>query len=122
MANTNSISKATPSAILAKNPVPCHQQNNWLTPSVDKNRDAQFAATVVDVARGAGVIASILSSHLIDLAAIDDDAGSSVRTLLSKSDTSALAHLAVFSLDQLYALAEGQVDRFNANSDKGAAK
>lgn len=122
MANTNSISKETPTAILAKNPVPMQQSTNWLTPAASGNRDAQFAAVVVDVARGAGVIASILSTHLVDLAAIEDGAGSSVRTLLSKSDTSALAHLAVFSLDQLYALAEGQVDRFNADSGEGAAK
>lgn len=114
--STNARQKATSTEPLG----PCHKHDDWLVPGSANNRDAQFAATVVDVARGTRVIASILSSHLTDLGAIDSGAGDSVRMLLSESDTSSLARLAVFSLDQLYALAEGRVDHFNAQAAAGA--
>lgn len=93
---------------------PCHKHDNWLVPAAAANRDAQFASAVVDVARGACVIASILSAHLTDLNAISSGAGGSVRLLLGPNDTEALARLAVFSLDQLCTLAENRVDYFNA--------
>lgn len=99
-----------------------HQKNSWLLPEVDDNADAQFAATAIDVSRGTRVIASILQAHLTDLKAIVDGAGDSVRTLLSESDTEALANLAVLSLDHLYALAEARVDHFNARAAAEASK
>lgn len=117
MANRNNISKATPSAILGKTPVPCHQYDNWLLPEISKNRDAVFAASVLDVSRGTKAIASILTTHLIDLQAIHDGDTAS-RTLLNVGDTEALARLAVFSLSKLHEMAVDHVDHLNAGASK----
>jgi hypothetical protein len=112
-------SNATPGAILGKIPVPCHSYDDWLMPSARNDKDAQFASTVIDVARGARAIASIMAQHLVDLNAIAGGAGESVRPLLSETDMECLARLAVFSLDQLQEIASNQVDRFNTLAEKG---
>jgi hypothetical protein len=106
---------ATPSTIQG----PCHTYDNWLVPDAKHSSDAQFAADVLDVARGAQVIASIVAAHVVDLNAIAGGAGDSVRTLLSESDTEALARLAVFSLGQLYRMAENRVDFLNSKAAPG---
>lgn len=116
----NSSSKATSSATLGKNPVACHQHDDWLLPAAKNNQNAQFASKVMDVARGTRVIASILCAHLVDLNAIVDGAGESTQTLLSDSDTEALARLAVVSLDHLYHMSVHQVDTLNSAADTGA--
>lgn len=99
---------------------PCHQPHTWYLPELRNNPEAVFASTVVDVARGVGVIVSILGAHLTDLNARASGAGNDVRTLLSESDTEALARLAAFSLDELYSQAEGRVEGFNAKAAAGA--
>ena len=99
---------------------PCHQPHTWLLPELRNNHEAVFASTVVDVARGVGVIVSILGAHITDLSARAGGAGDDVRTLLSESDTEALARLAAFSLDELYSRAEGHVDALNAQAVVGA--
>lgn len=99
---------------------PCHQPHTWHLPELRNDPEALFASTVVDVARGARVIVSILGAHLTDLSVRASGAGDDVRTLLSESDTEALARLAVFSLDELYAQAEGRVDVINAKAEVGA--
>jgi hypothetical protein len=119
MANRNSISKETPSAILVKNPVPCHQYDNWLIPRANSNRNAQFASTVLDISRGAKAIAGILAIHLTDLQAIQDGCAT-IKPLMSAGDTEALARLAVFSLGQLHEMAVNQVDHFNTANDEAS--
>lgn len=119
MANTNSISKAIPAARLVKNPVPCHQYDNWLVPTADNNRNALFASTVLDVSRGAKAIAGILAVHLTDLQAIQDGCRT-IKPLMSPGDTEALARMVVFSLGQLHEMAVNQVDQFNAANSEGA--
>lgn len=116
MEQHNSSSNATTSASFINHSGPCHKLDNWLVSGAQLDSNAQFAAAVVDVARGAKVIASILAEHLVDLSAIATHSAPGVRTLLSENDTQALSRLAVFSLDQLYLLAEGRVDHFNARA------
>ena len=101
-------------------PGPCHQPHTWHMPELRNNHEAVFASTVVDVARGVGVIVSILGAHLSDHNARASGAGDDVRTLLSESDTEALARLAAFSLDELYSRAEGRVDALNEQVAAGA--
>ena len=120
MEHFNSNTDNKPSTSLMGQLGPFHNPDNWLMPAVAKNHDAQFAAAVVDVALGARAIASILSGHLTDLGAIASGADGSARTLLSESDTGALARLAVFSLNHLYELAEARVDHFNKQAAEGA--
>lgn len=108
--STNANKGATTSAPLG----PMHQLDGWLMPAARRNPDAQFASTVVSVAQGAKAIAGILASHLVDLNAIT--AGESVRTLLSETETEALARLAYFSLDQLSVMAENRVEHFNTQA------
>lgn len=120
MEQRNSSTNAMPNARPLAQPGPCHKHDTWLVPGAELNTSAQFAAAVVDVALGTKAIASILSAHLTDLSAIASGAGDSVRTLLSDGDTQALARLAVFSLDQLYTLAESRIDHFNAQAAAGA--
>lgn len=112
----NDSSRAMPSAILGKSPVAFHQHDNWLVPTANKDANAQFASVVLDVARGARVIASILCNHLVDLQALSD--GGDTRPLLTNGDTEALARLAVVSLDQLYKLSEERVEDLNAKAAK----
>lgn len=121
MANRNNSIKETPAAILGKNPAAFHRYDNWLMPETQNNRDAQFAAAVLDVSRGAKAIAGILASHLVDLEAIHDGDSNS-RPLLSAGDTEALARLAFFSLSTLHEMAVDQVDRFNTASMEGTTK
>lgn len=96
----------------------CHKLYNWLLPSAETDLDARFAATTLDVSRGAKVIASILCEHLTDLAAQNDEP--KTKTLMSGNDTEALARLMVFSLGQLYTLANERVQHFNDQAEKGA--
>ena len=96
----------------------CHTYDNWLVPAA-RHADAVFASKVLDVARGAKTIASIMASHLIDLNAIIGGA-SDTRTLLSENDTEALARLAVFALDELHSIATNRVDLLNTQAEKGA--
>ena len=117
----NNSSKAMDAAILAKNPAVCHVHDDWLLPAARSNSDAVFASKVIDIARGARVIASIVSAHVVDLNAIAGGAGGAVRPLLAESDLEALARLAVHSLDDLYALASNRVDDFNAQADGAKA-
>lgn len=118
---SNSSTKETLSAILVENPVPFHNYDNWLIPAANRNRDAQFASTVLDISRGTKAIAKLLAVHLIDLKAIQDGCRT-VKPLMGEADTEALARLAVFSLGQLHEMAVEQVDRFNTAHDDGAAK
>lgn len=101
-------------------PEPCHQPHTWHLPELRNNYEAVFASTVVDVARGVGVIVGILGAHLTDLNARASGAGDLVRTLLSESDTEALARLAAFSLEELYSRAEGRVEALNEKAAAGA--
>jgi hypothetical protein len=101
-------------------PDPCHQPHTWHLPELRNNYEAVFASTVIDVTRGVGVIVSILGAHLNDHNARASGAGDNVRTLLSESDTEALARLAAFSLEELYRQAEGRVDALNAQAAAGA--
>lgn len=112
-------SQASQGATLGKYPAPLHDHDDWLVREAKTDVNAQFASTVIDVALGARVIASILSTHLVDLAALEDGAHQQ-RILLSKGDTQALARLAVVSLDQLYKLSHDHVDRLNIAAEKGA--
>lgn len=116
MEQRNSSTDATATASLMSQLGPCHKHANGLMAGIELNSNAQFAATVVDVALGTKVIASILTAHLVDLGAIASGSAANTRTLLSELDTQSLARLAVFSLDQLYTLAEGRVDYFNARA------
>jgi hypothetical protein len=118
MANRNSSTPATSSATAAS-VGQCHTYDNWIVPEAERNTDALFASRVLDISRGTKVIASILCAHIVDLNAIADGAGG-VRTLLSESDTEALARLAVLSLDDLHAMAVNQVDALNAKAIAGA--
>lgn len=111
----NDSGKETQGAILGKNPVPCHQHHEWSMPALRNNPNAMLASTTIDVARGVGVIVSILGAHLTDLNA-RTSGGDEVRTLLSTSDTEALARLAAFALDELYSQAEGRMEILNANA------
>lgn len=119
MANRNSSTNASTTATPPVLPGYCHTYDNWLLPEAQHNSDAQFASQVLDIAHGAQVIASIMAAHVVDLNAIAGGAGDSVRTLLSESDTEALARLAVFSLGELYRMAENRVDRLNSNAKSG---
>lgn len=120
MEQHNSSTNANKGATTSAGPEALHQPHDWLMRAARRNPDAQFASTVIDVARGAKAIASILASHLVDLNAINSGAGQSVRTLLSESETESLARLAYFSLDQLSVMAENRVDYFNAQVAAGA--
>ena len=117
---SNDSSKAISAAILVKNPAFCHSYDDWLLPAARSNPDAVFASKVIDLARGARVIASIVSAHVVDLNAIAAGAGSSVRPLLPEADLEALARLAVTSLDHLYKLSHDQVDALNAKAEAGS--
>lgn len=115
----NNSRKATEKTILGKIPVALHQHYDWLVPASKQDPNAQFASKVVDVARGSGVIASILCTYLVDSAAIAGGENS-VQPLFSPSDIEALARLAAVSLDQLFGLAERQVDRLNDAAQAGS--
>lgn len=121
--NTNigdvSSSGAKNSRISGSHPGSVHQEHTWCLPELRNNYDAMFASTVVDVARGVGVIVSILGAHLTDLNLRASGAGD-ISTLLSDGDTEALARLAAFSLDELYSRAEGHVEALNAKATAGA--
>lgn len=99
---------------------PCHQPHTWHLSELRNNPEAVFASTVIDVARGVGVIVSILGAHLTDLNVRASGAGDDVCTLLSEGDTEALARLAAFSLDEIYARAEGRVEVLNKQVAAGA--
>lgn len=114
----NNSSKATQAAILDKKTVVVHDYIDWLAGEARKNSDAQFAAVVLDVASGAATIASIVSSHVLDLEALVDGVDSPV--LLNKNDMGALSRLAVYSLTQLSQEASRRVEAFNNAADKGA--
>lgn len=120
MAQPNSSTPSKTGATTSAVPETLHQPHDWLMLAAKRDPDAQFASTVIDVARGAKAIASILASHLIDLNAINSGAGQSVRTLLSENETESLARLAYFALDQLSVMAENRVDYFNAQAAAGA--
>jgi hypothetical protein len=96
----------------------CHEMWNWLSAGAANDTNAQFAATVLDVSRGTKVIAGILCEHLTDLGVQAHDPES--KTLLTGNDSEALARLMVFSLDQLYRLADARVQYFNGQADKGS--
>lgn len=117
---SNDSSKAITAAILVKNPVACHSHDDWLLPAARNDSNALFASQVIDISRGARVIASIVAAHVVDLNAIADGAGNSVRPLLPEADLEALARLAVVSLDHLYKLAYDQVDVLNAKAEAGS--
>jgi hypothetical protein len=116
---TNNSSKASSNATLGKTPVPCHEYDSWILPLALNDDNAQFASQVMDIARGTRVIASILCTHLLDLAAIGNGAPAP-RVLLNENDTEALARLAVVSLDHLYAMSVHQVDTLNTKAEAGA--
>lgn len=107
-------------AILGKIPAPLYSYDNWLLPPAESNQDAHFAAVVMDVARGTRAIAGILAMHLTDMQAIANGGAEDVRPLLRENEIEALARLAVFSLHELNLMASSQVDRLNAESEKGA--
>lgn len=118
MANPNSSTKATQGA---STPLPraCHAPHSWLFHGAENNSDAQFTSMVMDISRGAEVIASILCNHLTDLEAIasGDD---STRTLLSGNHTEALARLMLVSLGHLHEVSSARIDEFNRKAESGA--
>jgi hypothetical protein len=97
---------------------PYHVPHNWLQYGAENDANAQYASMVMDVSRGAQVIASILCNHLTDMDAI---AGGAVNTstLLSSNNMEALARLMLYSLGHLSEVSSARVDIFNESAEAG---
>lgn len=120
MANRNSSSMATSSTSAKIDNAPFHKAFSLLAREVEHNEEAQFAAQVYEVSRGALVVANIMRQNALDLGVIVAGHGKALRTLLSESDADALAGLVEFSLLSLCDIAERRVDSFNDQAAKGA--
>jgi len=120
MANPNSSTVATSSTSAKIENPPCHRAFSLLARDVEHNEEAQFAAQVYEVSRGALVIANIMRQNALDLGVIIAGNGAALRPLLSEGDADALAGLVEFSLLSLRDTAERRVDSFNNQALKGA--
>jgi hypothetical protein len=117
MANHESSTEATSNATPSIEPF--HKPYSSLRGSARHDPSARFAETVMDISRGAAVIADILHSHMEDVSAIESGS-TNVRPLLGDNEMEALSRLAVVSLGTLAEMASARVDAFNKQSTKGA--
>jgi hypothetical protein len=120
MANHESSTKATSSAMCHQGLDPCHSRFSWLHPNLEKDPAVQFACKTVDISNGARVIASILRQHLVDLSSIAGGAGASIKPLLNENDTQALAALLEVSLDTLCDMADSNLELIDNQALKGS--
>jgi len=119
MANCNSSTNATSSAMYPPLLDPCHKRFSWLHPNLEKDPAVKFACKAVDMARGTRVIATILRQHLVNLEGISAGAGAPIKPLLSENDTLDLAALMEASLDVLCEMAGEHLDAIDAQALKG---